>query len=126
MRYENFKMISYCKDCKTSCCQIGPGPHEVIDREDFLDNYETTDNYVESIHVELTEKFSFSEIPKNIHAEYNGCTYDLKFEKINDQKLKIHRVYNVNRVNVQPEDFAAFKVFMTKVNEAENTYLLFE
>jgi len=92
---------------------------------DFM-SYEDSDYYIESIRVELSEIFSLSEIPKDIYAEYNGCTYDLKFEKINDREIKIDRVYRVNRVNVQPEDFPAFKVFMTQVNDAENTHVLFK
>ena len=38
-------MIDSCKNCKTPCCQIGPGPYEVKDKEDFLEDYEDSDNY---------------------------------------------------------------------------------
>jgi hypothetical protein len=88
--------------------------------------YESVDKYDETIEITLDDKFTIIESPENIHVEYNGNSYDLTFEKLNDQKLKVHRVYKVNRVNIAPEDFPAFKDFMTVVNEAENTHILFK
>ena len=69
---------------------------------------------------------SFVEIPEDVHLEYKGCYYNLNFERNGSDQLKVHRVYTVNRQNVKPEEFSAFKVFMSKLNEAENTHLLFK
>lgn len=88
--------------------------------------YEPTDKYDEIIEISLNDNFSFEETPKNIHLEYNGNTYELTFEKINDKKLKVHRIYKVKRANINQEDFSTFKAFMSQVNEAENTHLLFK
>ena len=88
--------------------------------------YESADQYDETIEIELHENNAIVELPENVHEEYEGIIYDLTFEKLSDQKLKVHRVYTVNRRNIKPEEFLAFKDFMTKVNEAENTHILFK
>jgi len=38
-------MIDSCKDCKTKCCSVGPGPYKRIHPEVFLLNYGENDNY---------------------------------------------------------------------------------
>lgn len=88
-------------------------------------SYETCDKYKETILVKLDKSFSFSDIPKNVYKKYNGCAYSLKFKRINAYTLKIVRTYTSNRKNITPDQFLKFKAFMTKVNEAENTHLLF-
>ena len=88
--------------------------------------YEIVDQYDETIEINLNENSVIIEMPENVHEEYEGIIYDLTFEKLSDQKMKIHRVYTVNRRNIAPEEFPAFKDFMTKVNEAENTHVLFK
>ena len=88
--------------------------------------YEDVDRYDESIEITIPQNFVLTEIPENIHLEYKGSTYDLEFQKLNDSKLKVHRIYKVNRSYITPDEFMAFKDFMTKINEAENTNLLFK
>jgi len=41
----NDQMIKSCKECKTVCCKIGPGPHVPIESEDFLEEYDNISNY---------------------------------------------------------------------------------
>lgn len=88
--------------------------------------YENTDRYHEKMIVKLGENSSFKEMPQDIHAEFKGCVYDLKFKKLNDRELEVDRTYQVVRENIQPKDFAAFKKFMVQVNEGENTHLLYQ
>ncbi len=89
-------------------------------------NYENTDKYEEKVLVKLGDGMKFKEIPENISAQFKGCNYDLKFKKVNDSEMEIHRIYTVNRQNIEIKDFATFKDFMTVVNEGENSYLLFQ
>jgi len=88
--------------------------------------YETTDSYDETMDINLEGSFKFVEIPENIQYEYQGTKYDLKFEKISDQQLRIHRIYSVNPQIVKAKDFPAFQEFMLKVIEAENTNVVFK
>jgi len=38
-------MIDSCMDCKSNCCRVGPGPYEVIPVEQYLYNFERSNNY---------------------------------------------------------------------------------
>lgn len=38
-------MIYDCKDCKTKCCSVGPGPYEVVPPETFLLNDGQFENF---------------------------------------------------------------------------------
>ncbi|MFK7972427.1 MAG: tetratricopeptide repeat protein [Bacteroidia bacterium] len=88
--------------------------------------YETTDVYEDVIDVELSDTYSFAEVPENVHLEYNGTVYDLKFLPLDERKVKIIRTYTVNRENVMAGDFEKFQDFITKLVEAENTHLVFK
>lgn len=89
-------------------------------------NYEDTDEYHETLIISLDTKFTFKEIPKNKHFEYNGFVYDLKFKKIDSKTIEVKRFYKCIKENIMPKDFNAFKDFMDKVNEGENTHVLFQ
>jgi hypothetical protein len=39
------KLIDSCADCKSICCQTGPGPYKRVTPEEYLENFGTTDNY---------------------------------------------------------------------------------
>lgn len=88
--------------------------------------YENADKYEESIEIVLTENFSLTELPENVNLEYKNYTYSLNFRQIDDKKLEVHRLFKPDRENIAPEDFSGFQNFMAKVNEAENTHLLFK
>ncbi len=96
-------------------------------RYDFdFNSYEGTDRYVESMLVELPEKYTFAEIPANVELEFMGSTYKLEFEKIDDQKLRVVRIYDPNIQNIPAKSFPDFKAFMTQIIEAENSFLVFK
>ncbi len=88
--------------------------------------YEDSELYEETITVTLPAGSKFIEVPKNAHFEFNKNVYDLKFEKTTDTSLTVSRSYHANREQIKLKDFGAFKDFMTQVNEAENTHLLFK
>ncbi|MEM7657879.1 MAG: transglutaminase domain-containing protein, partial [Bacteroidota bacterium] len=87
--------------------------------------YENTNVYEEEMMIELPDGKAFMEVPGNVSAEWEDFSYDLQFEQIDDKTVKVQRHFEVLRENITPEDFPAFRAFMTKVNEAENTHLLF-
>ncbi len=88
--------------------------------------YEHIENYEETLNINLGANRALVEVPENVHLEYNKNIYDLKFEKTAANQLKVHRSYRVNRENIKAEDFKDFRAFMTKVNEAEHTHLLYK
>ena len=111
----------------TAICSLKMNIFEDTKRESDFNfmSYETCDKYKETIVVKLDRSFSFSDIPKNVYKKFNGCVYSLRFKRINAYTLRIVRTYTSNRENITPGQFLKFKAFMTKVNEAENTHLLF-
>ncbi len=92
---------------------------------DFI-YYENTDTYDETIDIKLAPSFTFVEVPQNLHYEFKGCVYDLRFEKINDQHIRARRKYTVMRENIPPKDFNDFKTFAKQVIEAEKTNVVFK
>lgn len=88
--------------------------------------YEIMDMYNESILFQLEGKQKFTNIPLDVHLSYNGNQYSLIFEKMGDKKLKVSRTYTANREKIKAKEFPEFRKFMTKVNEAENTHILFQ
>ena len=88
--------------------------------------YETVEQCEETLNISLGANRTLVEVPENVHLEYNKNVYDLKFEKTAANQLKVYRSYRANRENIKARDFKDFRAFMTKVNEAENTHLLYK
>ena len=51
-------MIDNCHDCKTKCCQSGPGPHELVTPQHYLINYGEFENYNKKCSAFMDEKCS--------------------------------------------------------------------
>ncbi len=57
--------------------------------------------------------------------EIEGFDYSLNFKKLADNKIEVNRAYKTERKNITPKEYEDFKKFMSAINEAENTHLLF-
>ena len=66
----------------------------------------------------------FLEKPENISLEHMGIKYNLEFELINDQKIKVNRTYTPIKLNIMPDEYPAFRSFMLSVIEAEKSHLI--
>jgi tetratricopeptide (TPR) repeat protein/transglutaminase-like putative cysteine protease len=86
--------------------------------------YEPVDYYEETLMVNLDNPIKLLEVPENIHLTFKDNVYDLTFTKVDEQHLKVKRSYQSERKNISAKDFEAFKTFITKVVEAENTSLV--
>lgn len=89
-------------------------------------NYESVDEYNESILVTIDSTYKFLEVPENVSLTGLGNKYDLAFEKVSDHQMKVTRQYIPNRAIVSLDKFKEFETFMKAVNEGENTYLIFK
>jgi len=87
--------------------------------------YENVDEYETVITIQLPTGQKFIEIPQNVNLSFKGITYSLKFTK-EGEKLKIHRKAKMQRDNIQPSDYAAFKKFFNDIVEAETKYVVFK
>ena len=88
-------------------------------------SYENTDAYETTVSVQLPAGQKFIEIPTNQSFSFKESTYSLKYIKDGD-KLKIVRTAKLQRQNIAPADYAAFKKFFNDIVEAESKYLVFK
>ena len=86
--------------------------------------YEQNELYREEMEIELTTN-RFKETPENISLSYGGNRYELKFELLTNNKMKVVREFKPERKTIAPEEYEAFKAFLAKIKDAENTHLLF-
>jgi Tfp pilus assembly protein PilF len=87
--------------------------------------YEPVDEYSENMAITIAGEGTFKEVPENVNLSYRGSTYQLTFELTNKQTLLVKRAFIVNRDKIESTEFGDFKAFMLKVNDAENTHVLF-
>lgn len=87
--------------------------------------YEPVDEYVENLSMTIDGDGAFKEVPENVNLSYRGSTYQLTFELIDKQNLRVKRSFVVNRDKIKSTEFDDFKAFMLKVNDAENSHVLF-
>jgi hypothetical protein len=86
--------------------------------------YETADRYDEEVVIIIEGDRKFLETPENISLEHRGIKYDLKFELVNDQQIKVNRTYVPVKLNVMPGEYPEFRAFMLSLVEAEKTHLI--
>lgn len=88
-------------------------------------SYENTDVYETTVTIQLPAGQKFIEIPPNQNLSFKESTYSLKYIK-QGENLKIVRTARLQRENISPSDYAAFKKFFNDIVEAESKYLVFK
>jgi hypothetical protein len=83
-------------------------------------SYKTEESNKERMEFILPQGVSFLEMPKNVHLECANASFDLVFEKAVDGKLIGTRTFLRKTETVSPEQYPAFREFMTQVSEADN------
>jgi len=86
--------------------------------------YENADEYHETIELSIDGDRKFLEVPENVALTCQGNSYELNFDQISDNKMKVSRTYKSSREVVLPQDYEAFRSFILKVVEAEETHLI--
>lgn len=86
--------------------------------------YENTDVYETQVTIQLPAGQKFLEIPANQNLSFQNSTYSIQYVK-DGEKLKVIRKAKMQRNNILPADYAAFKKFFTDIVEAESKYVVF-
>jgi hypothetical protein len=73
----------------------------------------------ETIVLHIPKGKTLAEVPKDVHYSCGKISYDLSF-KVSPEVVTATRVLNVNRDEVAPSDFDAFKTFFTNVSNADS------
>lgn len=88
--------------------------------------YETGDEYRTELIFELPEGKEIVELPAPTSIENPFINYSIGVEKISDQKIKINRTAIINRKNISPKKYPAFREAVKKIIEAEDKYIVFK
>jgi len=88
-------------------------------------NYENSDGYQTTVVIQLPAGQKFIEIPTDQKFSFKGSTYSLKYIKDGD-KLRVVRSARLQRENISPSDYSAFRKFFNDIVEAETKYLVFK
>ncbi len=88
-------------------------------------NYTPADEEKEVLTINIPSGRTISEVPQSQSYSSKIATYSMDFKQSGNQ-LIITRTFKVLQDIVQPEDYAEFKAFMTKVIKADSQQLAFK
>ncbi len=83
-------------------------------------SYKSEEIEKERLEFILPQGTAFVEMPKNVHLECANASFDLSFEKSKEGNLIGIRTFRRKSEIVTPEQYTAFREFMTHVSEADN------
>ncbi len=82
-------------------------------------NYETNTDYVEELTLNLPSPLKFTEIPQNSELTYKNHTYELKFELLEPNKLKVSKKNHTPWDTISAAEYPAFKKYVDEVLHLE-------
>jgi hypothetical protein len=88
--------------------------------------YENADVYETEYDVYLDEEGEFVEIPKDKSFAFKGQSYSCTYVKISPKRLKVKIVAKLSLDDIQPEDYPAFKEYVTHILEANEELIGFK
>lgn len=88
--------------------------------------YESTDEYVTEYDVYLDEEGEFVEIPENKTLTYKNHSYTRTYTKVSPKHVKVKVVAKPGVGDISPEEYPAFKEYVTKVIEAKDELIGFK
>lgn len=83
-------------------------------------NYLYGDKEYEQIHLTLPEKRQLVEKPENVRIECSVATYELTFDLTKKSEVIVTRIFEKKADVLLPEDYEAFKNFITAVNQHDS------
>lgn len=86
-------------------------------------SYESVDRYVTNYMVTVPEGQAFTETPENVSLKYKGHKYERSYEKLSANKLKVTVIATPGKDDISPEEYEAFKDFVTEVLEAKEAFI---
>ncbi len=82
--------------------------------------------YETNVEILLPEGKSFVELPQNENFSFKDITYSISYTQAIPNKLVVARKAVINRNNISPADYVEFKSFVTKILNAEGSYITFK
>jgi hypothetical protein len=81
--------------------------------------------YESTIQIQLEPGQKLIEVPADQTFTFKNSTYKVKYTRTGES-LKIHRYARLDRENIAPADYAAFKKFFVNIIETESKYVVFK
>lgn len=88
--------------------------------------FEVENEYTDELTIVLPEGKQFIEVPKNIETQYKQLKYQLTFQQIAPNKIKIVKRFVADRKLFEASEFKELKKFFEQVIKTENSYLAFK
>ncbi len=85
--------------------------------------YENLDEYYNSYDLFIDESKTFIEIPKNRKFTFKEHFYEISYELIKNNHLKVIIHSKPSLENIQPEDYEEFKVYVKSILDAEKEFI---
>lgn len=92
----------------------------------FYVYYEDVNQYTSEIVIHIDEGKTFIEIPENQNIKYKNHSYELKYELIKPNSLKVIRTINVPFENISVIEYPEYKKFVENVIQAEEQVIGFK
>jgi hypothetical protein len=89
-------------------------------------NYENADEYESVVEVTIPSGKVFEELPSNKDLSFHGIDYSISFASPVQNKVLVTRKVKMNRANIAPSEYAAFKEFATNILDIESTYISYK
>jgi tetratricopeptide (TPR) repeat protein len=86
-------------------------------------NYENTDVYETTIQVQLEPGQKLVEVPADQTFTFKNSSYKIRYTRTGEA-LKIYRYAKIDREDILPADYAAFKKFFVNIIEVESKYIV--
>jgi hypothetical protein len=88
--------------------------------------YENISNYQDEITIEIQKENKFVELPENVQIKTYYIEYDLSYQKINDNTVKVIRKAKINLTNIPASDYTEFRNTVRKIVKAEDSNIVFK
>lgn len=88
--------------------------------------YETVDLYQNEYEIELGEAYKIFETPKDFSMKNEYFEYELSFNKINDHKIEVKRVFKPFSKTIAPDKYKEFRELINQILKAEDIFISFQ
>ena len=88
--------------------------------------YEEVDDYLTDINIEAPAGKKLMEVPASANYQFAGSVYSIDFIRVNDSTVRVVRKARLDRKNIGPAEYNAFKEFMNKIVKIESKYIAFK
>lgn len=88
--------------------------------------YEDSFHYTNELLLKLPKGNKFIEVPESRTLNYKGHQYQISFEVVQDNELKIIRVVKLSPDDIQPSEYVTFKEYIDEVLAIEDQIIGFK